>query len=144
DTGTVVVATDVDIDDELTVACQNVPAGWVVVDLGGGEVQITPPADFVGSITITCTVTDGAGATTASPVTIAVGVTNTNDAPVAADDEAEITADDASVDIDVLANDTDIDAGDVLSVANIDLVDGGSANVNGGVVTYTPPVGITT
>jgi hypothetical protein len=141
--GTVDVADDVDADAVLTVVC-TVPAGWDIDDLGGGEVRITPPAAFVGEITISCTVTDEDGATTESPVTIAVGVTNVNDAPEAVDDEADFDAENgASVEIDVLANDTDADTGDALSVEDLTLVDGGSASVEGGIVTYSPPVGTT-
>ena len=143
-TGTVDVADDVDVADPLTVQC-NAPSGWQIVDIGGGKVTIAPPPNFVGEVTIECTVTDSHGATTPSPVTVVVGVANTNDAPVAVDDEGDFNPENGpSVTVDVLANDSDIDVGDeVLSVANLGFPDGGSATVNGGLVTYTPPSGTT-
>ncbi len=64
-------------------------------------------------------------------MTIDVGVTNVNDAPVAVDDEADFNPDDgSSVDIDVLANDTDVD-GDTLTATNFAYPDGGSATFHG-------------
>jgi large repetitive protein len=61
-----------------------------------------------------------------------------NDAPVAMDDEAEVNEND-SVEIDVLANDSDVD-GDVLKVISATGATMGSVTVNGGggSVTYTP------
>lgn len=136
----VTVGTDVDSED-LTADCTS-SQGGSITDNGDGTVDFLPPADFNGSTTLTCTVTDDQGATTETEATIVVGVDPVNDAPVAVDDTADVDEDDA-VDIDVLANDTDVD-GDDLTVTGIAAVSpaGASADVNlDGTVTYTPPVG---
>jgi VCBS repeat-containing protein len=139
-TTTVTVATDVD-DDALTTTCTS-SGGGTISDNGDGTVDYTPPLDFNGTIVLTCTSEDGAGATTSSSATINVGVTGVNDAPVGVDDEAEMLANAASVDIAVLDNDTDIDSSDlgVTDIANVTPA-GASAVANpDGTVTYTPPV----
>jgi hypothetical protein len=81
--------------------------------------------------------------------TVTITVNPVNDAPIANDDTATTTVD-TPVDIDVLANDTDVD-GDVLTVNSFD-----ATSVSGGTVscdtaattptpqcTYTPPAGFT-
>jgi VCBS repeat-containing protein len=137
---TVTVATDVD-STELDATCSS-SGGGTITDNGDGTVDFTPPLDFNGTITLTCTVEDDEGAETTSSATVLVGVTGVNDAPVADDDEADTDADSA-VTIDVLANDSDVD-GDVLDVGSVAdvLPAGASAEINtDGTVTYTPPSG---
>ncbi len=63
------------------------------------------------------TVTDGAGGTATAPVVITV--TGTNDGPLASADLATVSEDGAA-NLDVLANDADPDAADVLSVLSLD------------------------
>ncbi|MDQ7071467.1 MAG: Ig-like domain-containing protein [Rhodobacterales bacterium] len=65
----------------------------------------------------TYTITDSSGGT--STATASVTIQGTNDGPVAVNDVATVT-EDASVIIDVLANDTDADSNDVLSIATVD------------------------
>jgi hypothetical protein len=139
---TVTVATDVD-STALTSTCTSSGGGDIADNLDG-TVTFTPPADFNGTITLTCTSTDDQGATTTSSATVVVGVTPVNDPPVANDDTGEVD-EDSSVILDVLANDTDVD-GDTLGVTDIDNVSpaGATALANGdGTVTYTPPAGYT-
>ena len=64
-------------------------------------------------------------------------VNDINDPPVAEDDSAD-TPEDTPVTIDVLANDSDVDAGDTLSVESVTQGTNGSVVNNGGDVTYTP------
>jgi len=105
----------------------------------------TPPADFNGTDTFTYDATDGIAVSNLATVTITVNAVN--DTPVAVDDTAS-TPFDTPVDIDVLANDIDVD-GDVLTVNSFD-----ATSVNGGTVScdtaattptpqcsYTPPAG---
>jgi VCBS repeat-containing protein len=68
----------------------------------------------------------------------------TNHPPVATDDSADAANDGPAVQIDVLANDTDADATDVLSVQSVDLTGTAGSVVNNGTdVDYTPAAGFT-
>ncbi len=92
-------------------------------------------------------VTDGVTPTTQ---TIAVTVTNVNEAPVAASD-ADSTAENTILTVDVLANDTDVDAGDGPATFSLDSIDGvsvagiaagalttGSVTIDGNQVRFDP------
>ena len=104
-----------------------------------GQVIYTPNTNFFGTDVFTYTVRDTEGATsTVATVTISVGAINDN--PVASDDSANTTEDEA-VAISVTANDSDteneldiqsvtIEAQGTLGVASVDN--------NTGVITYTP------
>lgn len=85
-----------------------------------------PVANYNGSDSFTVVVTDAHGAS--SILTVHIGITPVNDAPLAQPDNAT-TREDTSVRIDVLANDTDPE-GDVLSVT--------AANAGNGTVTINP------
>lgn len=86
--------------------------------------------------TYTLTYDDGDGATVDEVVTVTI--TGVNDGPVAADDTA-VTDEDTAVVIDVLLNDLDVDAGDVLTVTAVSTPGNGSVVDNGdGTITYTP------
>ncbi len=137
---TIVVATDID-STVLTATCTSVPSGGSIVDNGDGSITFTPPLNFNGGVTITCSVVDDQGAATATSAVVTVGVTPVNDAPVAVVDTGEIDQD-LNVLIDVLSNDTDIEF-DTLSVS-LAAVTGsvspanGSAVVEGTSIRYTP------
>ena len=79
------------------------------------------------------------------PTSDAVHVTPANTAPTAADDTAT-TAVSSSVDINVVANDTDPDSGDTLSVTAVTTPSNGTAAIASGnttTVTYTPDADFT-
>ncbi|MEJ2395797.1 MAG: Ig-like domain-containing protein, partial [Candidatus Thiodiazotropha sp.] len=109
----------------------------------------TPAAGFTGADSFTYTVTDGPN--TSAPATVDVtvnAIVPPNAIPVAVDDTAT-TGMNNQVIIDVLANDTDADAGDVITIAA-----GDAASTQGGTVvcvtgvpngscTYTPATGFT-
>ncbi|MEJ2465671.1 MAG: Ig-like domain-containing protein [Candidatus Thiodiazotropha sp.] len=128
-----------------------------LVSVGGGAVDCsagtsctyTPAAGFTGADSFTYTVTDGPN--TSAPATVDVtvnAIVPPNAIPVAVDDTAT-TGMNNQVIIDVLANDTDADAGDVITIAA-----GDAASTQGGTVvcvtgvpngscTYTPATGFT-
>ncbi|MEC9345728.1 MAG: tandem-95 repeat protein [Pseudomonadota bacterium] len=108
-----VIANDSDIDAGDSVSIQSFTQGenGTVIAVAG-RLRYTPNADFNGTDSFTYTVNDNSGAT--STATVNVTVTPVNDAPVAVDDTITTTEDD-SVAGNVLDNDTDVDASDILT-----------------------------
>ena len=85
--------------------------------------------------TFTYTISDSGSSSSA---TVTVQVTGVNDAPVTVADTAT-AAEDASVDIDVLANDHDVDQSDILSIAGFSNGANGVVTQNAdGTLRYTP------
>ncbi len=131
-----VLPNDTDIDgDTLVVDAVTQPAnGSVVVD-ADGTVTYTPNPDFNGTDTFTYTVCDPSQVCDTATVTVTVDPVN--DAPAAVDDDAT-AAEDTSVDIPVLGNDSDVD-GDTLTVDAVTQPANGTVVINdNGTVTYTP------
>ena len=117
--------------------------GASVVVNADNTLTVTPVAGFKGDITVTYTVSDGAGGTDVGTLVVTVD----NAAPVAVDDSTT-TPHDTSVLVDVLSNDTDLN-GDTLTIVGGSLtgpVDSGGNSrgtvvVEAGEVRYTPPTG---
>ncbi len=133
------LANDSDSDgDSLTVTSVGTPAHGGTVANADGTITYTPAANYTGADSFAYTIGDGQdGSATA---TVNVTVTAGNDAPVAVNDAATM-AEDTSVSIAVLANDTDLD-GDILSVTGVGAAAHGSTAVNAdGTITYTPAPG---
>ncbi|HEX8480997.1 MAG TPA: Ig-like domain-containing protein [Allosphingosinicella sp.] len=140
-----VLANDSDADEGavLTVTAASAPAGQGSASIVGNQVRFDPGSDFdhlaqgdSEIVTVSYTVSDEHGATSSSTVTITV--TGSNDAPVAAADSAT-TDENAVVTVDVLANDSDVDDGAVLSVTAASAPAGqGSAAVVGDQVRFDP------
>ena len=108
--GTKVAATDVD-GDTLTYSLAG--ASDFVIDAAGptaGQIRVAPDVtldrELTSSYEVTVTATDRLNES--DSITVTINVSNVNDPPVAANDTAK-TAEDQSVKIDVLANDTDPD-----------------------------------
>jgi gliding motility-associated-like protein len=140
-----VLSNDTDADNSLdvsTVTVVNGPArGIASVNVTTGVVTYSPALNYNGNDSFTYTIKDVTN-TTSSVATVSISVTPVNDAPIAVDDIAT-TAQDGLVNINVLANDSDID--DVLEPAGIAIVgspSNGSLTVSPtGVVTYIPAAG---
>ena len=133
-----VLANDTDVDgDTLSVKSVN-PGTNGSVSLVGGVVTYTPNEGYVGEDSFTYVVQDGEGGE--ATATVAVLVRGVNDDPVAAADAFTLAEDAAPTLLDVLANDADPDAGDVLSVASVTGATGGTAAVaaDGSGVIFTP------
>ncbi len=133
-----VLRNDSDIDTpglQLSRIVEGPTNGTAEIDGGTGQIRYTPDENFNGSDSLVYEVTDGELVSTA---TLDITVNAVNDAPEAVAD-AGTTAEDASVLIDVLGNDTDID-GDSLKVASVARPGNGKAVIDGetGQVLYTP------
>jgi VCBS repeat-containing protein len=162
------------IDEDTTLVVPGLP-GLEVLD-NDSDPNITPPADTLQAVLTspasngTVTVFNPDGSFTYQPnlnffgvdsftydacddllvglcdgATVTVTVNSINDDPVAVDDTTRTNVD-IPVVIDVLANDTDVDVGDILSVSDPPLgvptaTAFGSVVNNGGNVTYTPNLG---
>ena len=119
-------------DDNLT---------FILIDQPNGEVSgslplvtYTPPANFNGETTLTYQANDGK--LDSNIATITITVESENDFPVAIEDNVTIFSFDPT-EIDVLANDTDVDEDDELSVIGA-IASTGEVSWTSTGVTYTP------
>ncbi|MGB0513916.1 MAG: tandem-95 repeat protein, partial [Wenzhouxiangellaceae bacterium] len=134
-----VLANDTDGDmDPLTATLATGPSNAQAFTFNAdGSFDYTPAADFSGDDSFTYVANDGQANSAAALVTITVNPIN--DPPVAVDDTA-VTNEDVQVDIDVLANDSDVDGN--LDPASVTVTTppasgGTSVNPTNGVITYT-------
>ncbi|NRB03228.1 MAG: tandem-95 repeat protein, partial [Rhodobacteraceae bacterium] len=102
--------------------------------LSGNSIVYSPDPNYFGPASIVYEITDGNGSFDTATVTITVN--GVNDDPAAANDSATLD-EDTSAQINVLANDTDID-GDSLTISNVSTGGNGSATVANGRIVYTP------
>ncbi|MCB8978743.1 MAG: tandem-95 repeat protein [Ardenticatenaceae bacterium] len=133
-----VLGNDTDQDNDiLSISNVTQPANGTT-SINNGEILYSPDANFNGTDTFVYTVIDGAGGS--DDGTVVVTITPINDAPVAIEDSATTDAG-ASVTIDVLANDSDIEA-DPLFIASISQATNGTVVANpDDTITYTPNPG---
>jgi VCBS repeat-containing protein len=138
-----VLRNDTDAEGDALSAVQiDGPSHGTLTLNADGSFEYVPEADFNGQDTFTYQASDGSG--TSDTVTVTINVNPVNDAPVAVDDEYQMTGEDPLT-IDpatgVVANDTDIE-GDALSAIQIDGPDHGSVALNAdGSFVYTPESG---
>lgn len=91
--------------------------GVIMIATSGRSLVYTPAPAFFGQEAFTYTVSDGHGG--ADTATVTVTVSDVTETPTANDDTATVTEDSSDNMIDVLANDTDPDAGDTLMVSAV-------------------------
>ncbi len=127
-----VLLNDTDIDAGLKeVTSVTSPSNGTAVENPNGTIKYTPNANFVGVDTFTYTLNGG------SVATVTVTVNPIDDAPVAVNDVAT-TDEDVEIDINVIANDTDIDSGPLM-VTLVGSPAHGTAVLNlDGTIKYTP------
>ncbi|MEJ2743338.1 MAG: Ig-like domain-containing protein, partial [Gammaproteobacteria bacterium] len=138
-----VLANDTDEDSSINPASVTVTSapshGSASVNTATGVITYTPTADYNGSDSFTYTVEDVQGGLS-NTATVSLSVNAVNDNPVAANDLTS-TTEDTAVSIAVAANDTDIDSGDSVDTAALQVVSGpshGTAAVVSGEILYTP------
>ena len=134
-----VLANDTDVDgDTLSLVSAHPGTKGAIFNPGDGTLTYLPNANANGTDTFTYTITDNNGGTDTGTVTVTINPVN--DAPVAHDDTA-LTSEGTPVNIDVLANDVDVD-GDVLSIAAGGAATGGTINIQpDNTITFTPDTG---
>jgi VCBS repeat-containing protein len=139
------LANDTDVDDGAvkTLVAVSAPAGKGGAAIASNQIVFDPGADFdhlalgaTETVVLSYTMQDEHGASSSSTVTLTI--TGTNDGPVANADSAA-TSENASVTIDVVANDTDVDDGAVLTVTAASAPAGkGSASIVSNQVQFNP------
>ena len=119
-----VLANDTDVDATDTLTVDSVSAGGGLVTNNGTDVFYDPNGQFeylaqgeVVTDTFTYTVDDGNGGQDTATVTVTI--TGQNDGPTAVDD-VETVLENGTVTGNVLPNDTDPDADDVLGIKSMD------------------------
>lgn len=140
-----VLANDTDADNNVLLATLvSPPQHGSIVFLPNGSFVYTPDANFSGSDSFSYQASDGLSLSNVATATITV--TPSNDAPTAANDgysTATNTALNISAGNGVLANDTDVDSGN-LTAAIVSNAANGSVTLNAdGSFTYTPNNGFT-
>jgi len=143
-----VLANDSDVDgDALTVTAVETGAtkGKVTITSGGTGVSFDPNGKFEelgtgqsANDSFGYTISDGHGNTATAMV--AMTVTGVDDPPKAVADTKTVTEDDPAAAIDVLANDTDVDAGPAKSIESVTQPANGTVVITGGGtgLTYAP------
>lgn len=129
-----VLDNDTDADGNVLTITFVAEATYGTVVNNSTDVTYTPNSGYVGQDSFTYTISDGFGGT--SSATVTVTMTSNNQSPVANNDD-ESTLKNQPVTIQVLANDTDVDA-DVLSISSITQGTNGAVVNNSTNVTYTP------
>ncbi|GAB3462766.1 hypothetical protein GCM10027321_24720 [Massilia terrae] len=140
-----VLANDTDVDTGDTQTLVSVDASRAIgsVSIVDGKVSYNPGAHFQSlgagattTDTFSYTMKDSGGLT--STATVTMSITGVNDAPVATADKAATTQDSAVL-VDVLANDTDADAGDTQALVSVDTTGTvGTVSIVGGKLSYDP------
>lgn len=129
--------TDVDVET-LRPAVVLPPANGTLTLHPNGTFTYTPNAGFSGPDSFTYAAYDGTAFSNVVTVSI-----NVNDNPEAVDDAVTVNQDSTGNQIDVLANDTDTDPGQTLTITAVDATstEGGTVTTDGTTVTYTPANG---
>ena len=130
--------------DPLTIVSVNGSGATGQVILSNGEITYNPNGQFeslaageTATDSFTYTINDGASGSDSATVTITI--TGQNDAPDANDDSAGVFANAGDSVIDVLSNDSDVDASDTVTVISVDGSGAaGQVSLVGGQVIYNP------
>jgi hypothetical protein len=131
-----VLANDFDVDNN-TLSVANIiaqPAHGAAVRNPNNTITYTPAANYNGSDSFTYNLADGTGRFATGTVNVTIAAVN--DPPVAVNDSVTI-AEDGTIAISVLANDSDPD-GDTLSVTAFTQGAHGAVSRSGNVLTYVP------
>jgi hypothetical protein len=126
--------TDVDGDQPTFALATQATNGSVTVN-ADGTFDYMPNPDFAGTDSFTFTVSDGQA--TSTPVTATIEVANVNDAPVAVDDAVTLGPLLGEASFNLLANDSDADTNDSLTVTLLSRPAQGALICTNGLCTMT-------
>ncbi|MFM9116576.1 MAG: Ig-like domain-containing protein, partial [Planctomycetota bacterium] len=123
-----------DIDETLSVTQFTRPGQGELLQLiqNGTALLYSPPVNFIGTQTLTYTLSDGRGGTAVGTVTIQVG--DFNSQPVAVNDFYSLGQNSIANSLNVLVNDFDPDGTDLLTIVN----NGQILTASGGIVVVAP------
>jgi VCBS repeat-containing protein len=136
-----VLSNDTDVDgDALTATLVTGPTHGQLQFTDSGAFTYTPELNYFGPDSFSYSVSDGA-LTADHIATVSLTVAPVDDPPLAQDDVAATSQGVAvAVEIDVLANDTDVES-DALSIAGLGAAAHGTVEIVNGQVRYTPGSG---
>ncbi len=120
------------------------PAAGTLTNNFDGTITFTPAMGFTGSFSFTYRVTDnGNSPISSSPATVTITIANaSNTAPLAADDQAEASPQDAVVYYSVLDNDSDPENNSLMNpTITIQPLHGTATVLGNGLIAYTPNAG---
>lgn len=129
--------TDVDAQDTLTLSSL-VYNGNGQASIVNNQVSYTPAASFIGEETISYTISDSSGATDSANLIIQVNEVVVNNPPTVNNDSITLTQGAGSQLVDVLANDSDPDVGDSLTLISFNYAGNGQASISNNQISYTP------
>jgi cyclophilin family peptidyl-prolyl cis-trans isomerase len=128
-----------DTGETLKVLSVGTPSqgGTASVANGGLNINYAPKNNFVGTETVSYTLSDGKGGTATGTITVTI---NDNPPPTAVNDTASIVQNGAEITIDAIANDSTSDSGETISISAVGTPDkGGTASLDSnGKVRYRP------
>ncbi len=136
-----VLANDTDAEgDSFTAAIASQPANGSVSLADDGSFVYTPDVDFFGTDTFTYRATDGSALSDAT--TVAITISPIADPPTAVDDTFTAPNDGTPVLIDVLANDSDPDGSETLTITAVTQGSaGGTVTIENNQLRYTAKEG---
>ena len=130
-----VLGNDSDVEgDSIAVDSHTQPAGGSVAVDSDGALSFEPTPGFVGITSFTYTVIDGNGGS----ATATVEITVTASLPPVADDDTASTDEDSAVDVDVLANDSDPEGGELTIDSFTTPLNGSVTDLGAGILRYAP------
>ncbi|MDO7877403.1 Ig-like domain-containing protein [Hymenobacter sp. ASUV-10] len=126
----------------LSYSLTNNAGGRFAINASTGVVTVANGAllDFETNTSHSITVQASDGSLTSSQ-SFTIAVTNVNEAPVASNNSFSVNQNSGATVLDVLANDSDPDAGTTLTVTAVTQPANGTVTLTGGVVRFTPAAG---
>ncbi|QIZ78149.1 Ig-like domain-containing protein [Ferrimonas lipolytica] len=138
-----VLSNDIDAEHSIDPASVMVTTkpenGSVEVNVNNGSINYQPDANYAGSDSFQYRFTDADGAQS-NIATVSLTIRELNDAPLVVNDSA-MTEEDVAVEVDVLANDSEIDSEDSIDASSLEIVtepNHGTVAIVDGKLWYTP------